>query len=202
MKDLEVLLHQSTIAQKAAVVEAGHFYANDQITEEELHGLNIGTEVSKKLQDMGLVVIPCLLVDNYNAPDIYSDKNLSQLKQEGYPTDWVFWEREVTPDAKELLVKLSETNKIKSKRGNTYLKEGFSLLVDDKGKYSCTILDAGLYINKFYLSNGICVTVLPEKFKPQQETTKRILKAAGYTIPILNIYYGNDSEKVSFDFSY
>jgi hypothetical protein len=202
MKDLEILLQQNNIVHKAAVVEAGHFYANNPITTEELQGLTIGIQATQKLKDMGLVVIPCTLVDNYNAPDIYSQQNLSQLKNDGYSTDWVFWEKEVVADAEELLGKLSDGNKIKQKKGKTYLKEGFSLLVDDTGKYSCSLLDAGLYVNKFFLSGGICVTVLPETFKPQQETTKKILKAAAYNIPIMNIYYAQDSKKVSLDFSY
>jgi hypothetical protein len=202
MKNLEALLQQPDISYKSAIVEAGHFYANNPITTEELYGLDIGGQVTQKLQDIGLIIIPCILVDNYNAPDIYSQQNLSQLAESGYNTDWVFWEREVVPDAEELLEKLASGNKTKSKKGKTYLKEGFSLLVDDKGTYSCSLLDAGLYVNKYYLSGGMCLTILPETFKPQQETTKRILKAAEYNIPIMNIYYGKDPEKVTVDFSF
>ncbi len=177
-----------------AVIEAGHFYANQSLTQEQLSGIDVGKTMIKKLNELGFQTIPCILIDNYNAVDTKSESNLVEIQGYDYNPKLVLWEKDAVPYSISLLESLKQNDKTKEKKGNMYLKEGFSILQNKDGKYSCALLDAGLYVMKFDLYSGICVTVLPESYKSQQETTKRILKGTGQEIPIINIYYKEDGE--------
>lgn len=188
---------------KRALVEAGHFYANQSLSGEHKLGIKIGQIAVNTLAEMGLQVTPCILIDDYNSPDLYSQENLAVLEQEGFVPQVIYKEKDLIPKAQGVLRLLEAANKVKPKHGAKYFKEGFKILVSDQGQYSCALLDAALYADKYQTFDGVCVTVLPENWinQTQQQTTKAILKGAGIVIPILNVYF-NGVGSISLDFNF
>lgn len=187
---------------KSALVEAGHFYGNKPLDAEQQLGIQVGRTVTSALLETGLHVTPCLLIDDYNAPDIYSETNLAALKKQGFVPAVIYKERDMISGAKNILNLLDFANKTKVKHGVKYFKDGFKILVSEQGKYSCALLDAALYVEKHQKYGGVSVTVLPETYayRVQQQATKSILRACDIAIPILNVYF-NQEALVSFDFN-
>lgn len=188
---------------KYALVEAGHFYGDKPLNSEQQLGVMVGQTVINALTDMGLQVTPCLLIDDYNAPDIYGVENLEALKEKGFVPSVIYRERSMIPRANSILSQLEIANKTKIRRGAKYFKDGFKILVSEQGKYSCALLDAALYAEKYQDFGGVCVTILPDTYtyRIQQQTTKSILKGCDVVVPILNVYFKQDG-LVSLDFDY
>lgn len=177
-----------------ALVEAGHFYADNPVGQEHQLGIRVGQAVTSALSELGLEVATCLLVDDYNVPDLYSSANVSRYTEWGYVPDHVYRERDLAPEANIILQMLTDRGKVKKqKNGRVHLTvEGYPLLVDanrSMNPLSCALLDSVLYAKKLKEHGGLCVTVIPQQFAVQQVVTRKILSAAGFNVPILNVYY-------------
>lgn len=188
-----------------ALVEAGHFYADKPLASEQQVGVCVGMATIDSLQEMGLIATPCILIDDYNAEDKTSESNVTQIRQLGFSPEVIYREKSSQAKAIEILEQLKTSNKTKYRKntGETYLKEGFIKLVKNDGKLTCALLDAALYVQKHQEYAGICVTVLADtpEYRTQQSYTKSILKAAAYSIPILNVYFSEEGS-ISVDFDY
>lgn len=178
-----------------ALVEAGYFYGNRPLSEEQQRGVTVGQNVTGALTEMGLHVTTCLLIDDYNVPNIYEVQNLEVLKEWGFKPSVIYRETLMIPGAESILIQLEANNKTKLRNGSKYLKDGFKRLVSNKGKYGCALLDAALYAEKYRVFSGVCVTVLPDTYgyRIQQQTARSILKGCGLSVPVLNVYFQQDS---------
>lgn len=186
-----------------ALVEAGHFYADREVGVEQKIGIEVGMAAISALEEMGLEVAPCILVDDYNASDLKTESNLLAIQEMGFIPEVTYREKDSLAKALAIIETLESEGKVKTKKsdGSKNLKNPWLRLVEGNGKLSCAILDAALYVQKHEEHGGICVTVLPESYKKQQEATRAILATAGYQMPILNVYFNMEGEiSVNFDF--
>lgn len=194
-----------------ACVEAAHIYTDEQPGLEHQMSAVIGTNVSRILEEMGVDVNRMLFVDDFNADskDLDIHEYESFITKHGFIPDVVVMETTLVEDAKEIVrvlegLGLTEVNK----NGATILKKKEKREKEVVLKKSpslgsvpaCSALDAALYIKKFEHS-GVCVTVLHERWKNQQDSVKRVITALGMEIPVLDVYY-SDTGDVSVDFDY
>jgi hypothetical protein len=202
-------LHQivTGISATSVNVEAGHFYSDLQLREIDVMGIRIGNNVVSLMQELGLHVGRCVLVDDFHAEDIYTTSNLQQMAGHGFLPDVVYMEGSFQDQARSLLTTLEQRGHVKEKKGRKLLKaDNIPMLQKENGDLSCSILDAAVYIAKHDTFGGIQVTVLPEEdegknYRRQQSYTKAILEKAGVSIPILDVFYDIDGT-VSVDFDY
>lgn len=189
----------------AALVEAGHFYADKPFSPEQEIGIKIGIAAIATLNEMGIKSNPCILVDDYNAKDQKSPEHLAKAYELGFSPEIIFREKDFVPQAQQMLETLEVTGKtkVRTKTGEKYLKERFIKLTKENGQLTCALLDAALYQDKQSHFGGVCVTVLPDTqdYRTQQECTKQILKALDLKVPILNVYFDPEG-KVSVDFNF
>ena len=205
-----------------AMVEAGHFYVRDGLSSEQLQGIAVGRQVIAALQDMGMQVSSCMFVDDFhlNGKDphgtgAFKSENLSDpkvrdaiisasiesLQDTGFAPEKVYLENDFAAPAQALYHQLEQAGVLKHKKDGTVRLNGIVVLTSD-GTPSCSLLDAATYLGKAQdLDGGLLVTVLPEKWERQQETTRAILAALNQKPPILNVYFSEGGElKVTFDF--
>jgi len=190
----------------SALVEAGHFYANEELTSEHYMSMRIGLRVVDGLKQIGLPSTLCLLIDDYNAPDVHSETNLAIAKAHGFNPVITFREKDQFLGTLDIFnsLKIRGKAKIRKKTGDWHLKDdGFAKIMNADGKPTCSLLDAALYCHQYTIGGGICVTVLPDTkvYRLEQLHTKSVLKAAGQKIPILNVYFGT-KEEIFLDFDY
>ncbi len=190
----------------SALIEGGHLYANEELTDIHYTSTQIALKVSASLREMGLATTLCAFIDDYNAPDTSATVNLARLEAQGFSPDVVFREKDYQDSAHAILATLVGCNRAKarSSTGDWHLKDdSFAKLMTSHGRPTCALLDAALYCHKQATYGGVCVTVLPDThaYRTQQNNTKTILRAAGKSIPLLNIYFMSQ-DLLSLDFDY
>jgi hypothetical protein len=180
------------------VVEAGHIYVNEVPSLEHKMGAEIGSQASKLFEMLGYKVQKWLFVDNYNP--YFEDKPIildeqayvDSLKDVGFSPDKVMYEADLVDKAEDVLEHLIAEN-FASKHdltGKYLLNKGNYLLYDpETNHYSCSLLDACLYLEKAKVGDG-AITIIDQQYTPQQKGTLTILKKLGVdTSPIVPIYY-------------
>jgi len=202
----------SVAKQKSvACVEAGHIYTDEMPSLSHEIGAIVGANVCTELEKMGIGVQRMLFVDDYNVAS--NDLNLTDysnlLSQHGFTVDRTVMESTLIKDAKEVIVRLQMSSMTElSRNGAVVLKKNHKkekeiVLKKSPGMGSvpaCAALDAALYLIKAKEA-GICVTVLHKEWKDQQEGVRRVLKALGENVSILEVYYSDDGEvEVVFDY--
>ncbi|MBP6098549.1 MAG: hypothetical protein KA477_01040 [Candidatus Levybacteria bacterium] len=197
--------------QTVVCIEAGHIYTDETPSLSHEIGAIVGHNVSQILEGMGVTVQKMLFVDDYNAlsHNLNVEEYRSLLNSHGFEPDILVMESSLVQDAYQVIAELevnslTETNK----NGALILKKNHKKEKDIVLRKSpsmeslpaCAALDTALYIKKNERA-GICVTVLHEKWKSQQEAVKKVLKALGKDIPILEIFF-TDYGEIEIDFDY
>ncbi len=192
-------------------VEAGHIYTDETPSLKHEIGAMVGAKVSSLLEEMGFSVQRMLFIDDYNAVsnDLDIGSYQSLLQGHGFAPEVTVMESSLTQNAQEIVETLEKQGLTEENRnGTVVLKKGHKREKDIVLKKSpgmglvpsCAALDAALYLKKFE-TVGVCVTVLHQEWKGQQEGVKKVLNALGKSIPILEVYYTDDGD-IEFDFDY
>lgn len=207
-----------------AVIEAAHFYTDRVFGSEEMLSAKIGSQICDALTQLSIgPIVPMLFIDNLNVDanvTNHTSDNTATLAHSGFHPEVTIYEADMVAKAENILAQIikrgqrhiedTQTGKIHKKntfvkiaRGGIYLKKDFKELQKLDGSYTCALLDAAAYVEKFNMFGAVCVTVLPNNsfYSEQQKTTKAILKAAGYDIPILNVYFDQDG-KLTFEYDF
>lgn len=192
-------------------VEAGHIYTDEVPTQSHETGASVGSKVSALLGEMGFDVQKMLFVDDYNAQS--SDLDLGSYQDliscHGFTPEVTVMESTLVQEAEEIVTSLQEQGLTEENRnGAVILKKSYKREKDIVLRKSpamgfmsgCAALDAALYLRKSKTAE-LCVTVLHREWKDQQASVKKILKALGKEIPILEVYY-NDEGDIEVDFDY
>lgn len=191
-----------------ALIEAGHIYAGNQPDGEVTMGLEIGRALYESLVEMGMKVDTMLFIDDYNGHG--SGPETLQAMQPIFETTGFFpvhivYENNLVNSARNLQYSLP---KVKQRSKSVFAVVGSDIIDIERTdefnetKVTCIALDAALYLEKAKQANGgLLVTVLPQQYKPQQEKTKALARAAGCNAPILNCYF-DDQGKIKVDFDY
>lgn len=192
-------------------VEAAHIYTDEVPGFKHQLGAVIGANVCRILGGMGVDVQRMLFVDDFNA--VSNDLSLSEygefIGEHGFTPDIVVMESTLVDDANRLIGQLEEAGLTERNRnGATVLKKNNKrdkdiVLVKSPIMGSipaCNALDAALYLRKFETA-GVCVTILDKQWQDQQNSVKKVLKALGKDIPILEVYYLENGE-IEVDFDY
>lgn len=145
-----------------------------------------------------------LLLNNQiiEPPVLFIHKLKKYLSASGFSPDKVILESEQIPTARILLEKLIEKDKVKSNRsGKLMLKSGWIPLTGKSGNLncpSCSLLDAALYQSKLTACD-VTITILPEKYKSQQNQVRAILAELGFVKPkIIVIYFSLQTLTVNY----
>lgn len=204
---LQQEINSLNIQSQQVIVEAGHIYSGEKVSDEHQMGLMIGRCVAEVLEEIGLEVSTMLFIDDYNGSG-ESQETLSlyqeSLNSIGFEPKEIVYETSLTTMANDLILDLKRKGKVKKIKERDCLLAGSQGLIDlwRNGKYSCSILDAALYLTKAQKSDGgLLVTVLPKSYREQQRKTKLILSAMQFNTPILNVYFNADG-KIEVDFDY
>ena len=185
---------------KNALIEAGHFYVQDDITDQHLTGALLGKQIADEIRAVGVNAITSIFVDDYSngclpLSDQDTEVKLQQYDQRGFTPDIVYYEKDMVGQARALSWEMKQDGKVVVfKNGKHFLKEDGTFLSDGVWP-GCSLLDAALFCKKHESmpeEGGVCITVLPDTYKTQQQSVKKILNAAGKQIPIINIYYDKE----------
>jgi hypothetical protein len=224
MSELQTYFQQT--GYKTALVEAGHFYANKEVGDEQEVGVQVGQELIGRLSSLGVRAVPALFIDNYNAsdPGDMVKRNRAVLEGWGWTPGNVLWERQAVGTAMGLIEKLNATeNPVTHKplanqwrNGSCHLEwhtprttqHGLIYDHDDiqlmnrEGHLSCPVLDAASHVQRWQTmgQEGVCVTVLPDTYQQQQWEMQQVLRLSGLQVPIINAFYdrqGNYQVKIS-----
>lgn len=198
--------------QKPVVcVEAGHIYTDESPTIRHEIGAIVGKNVSNILEGLGVQVQRMLFVDDYH-PTTHSldlDSYQKLLAERGFVADKVVMESSLNDAAEDVITLLQDKSLIDVKKNGaiilkkTHKKEKDIVLRKSPemgGAPACAALDTALYLKKSE-STGVCVTILHDEWKEQQSGVKKVLKALGKDIPILEVYY-SDYGDIEVDFDY
>ncbi len=216
----------SDLPFQSAIIEAGHFYADkgmspmgDSDVRHAMMGIDLVSEVLRNIG--GKQARLWWFIDEMHQNDhfdrmtqdgLFSSPLYEEMKRRWtLPPDNIVFESEpeLQQEALNLVDKIPGEWLINMRKGISLVREGMPNYIlckkDSRKKFcdpSCSLLDAALYVRKseFTEENGVCITILPEEYRSQQDTTKLILKRTGYNIPILNVYF-NKTREVSLDFS-
>lgn len=173
--------------ESKVIVEAGHIYTNELPAEEHEIGAKIGSEICKALKDLGFVVEKWLFIDDYNPqfenkPILLDEsKYESQLASLGFVPDVKVYESALVEQAEQALQSLVQNNyaqKDYKSQKVALCKHNILLFDPETKKYSCSLLDACLYMKKAQKGN-VSITVLDQQFEPQQKGTLTVLKKLG-----------------------
>ena len=195
-----------------AWVEAGHIYADEIPSLSHEVGAIVGAKVSIALENMGILVKKMLFIDDYNAQSNTLDleNNQSLLSEHGFVADRLIMESSLVSDAEKVIAELEQGSLTEiNKHGAVILKKNHKKDKEVVLRKSpemgttpaCVALDTALYIKKQEEEAGICVTVLHSEWKSQQNAVKKVLKALGKDLPILEVYYTDEGD-IEIDFEY
>lgn len=210
--NLQIILNASVDKHRPKFcVEAAHVYTDEVPGIKHQLGAVIGANVCQILQEMGVDVQRMLFVDDFNA--LSNDLSLEDyegfIAKHGFAPDLVVMESTLINSANKLIEQLEESGLTeKNKNGATVLKKGNKKEKDIVLRKSpvmgsvpaCNALDAALYLKK-HEAAGVCVTILDKQWQDQQTSVKKVLKALGKEIPILEVYY-SESGDLEVDFDY
>jgi len=181
---------------KKVIVEASHIYTDHTPGKEH----EIGAKIASVMD--GFLSWPDYVVENWLFIDDLLDHNpegksfdlvgyLEFLEGFGFIPDKIVHESDLISDAEKHFSKLEYFHLITKGKDGVYLKDGNKTLKEGE-KFSCSLLDACFYLKKLKCAD-FTITILPESYKDQQSSTKKILKSLGKnTSPILNVFYTED----------
>lgn len=192
-----------------AVIEAGHQYADSRFSpvgEKDLYLSKMGKEIAMEIRES--FMLPSSLwwfIDELHCSPDGIDKsfieNLRDMnKKTGFNPEVTIFEsnKNLQDEALSLIERIPEEHLLKYRKGVSLIRDGQSnylLCQKDKNKNlydpKCCLIDAALYVKKWDTTKreGVCITILPNVYEDQQDTTKLILERADFSIPIVNIYY-------------
>lgn len=193
-------------SRESVVVEAAHIYADKQPAEEQLTSALLASGVSAGLKAR---IVRTLLIDDYNVVEktLNTKSYLDWLSDHGYVPDHVFMESDLVSDARELVKELKD--RIPPKKfwipKNDFRKQNHELafwtrerkvfVVTRENRPSCPLLDAALYLRKSRLA-AASLTVLPERYAPEQRATGAILEKLDRSLPIVNLYFSSKGRRI------
>lgn len=205
---------------KRVIVEMGHIYLSpayldrdEVITDEEVQSIDIGLQVMSSLAELGIPLQSMLFVDDLHGfedargfdlnPELQENLQLvvSTFEEMGFTPDKVVSEAEMTSTAwylYGLLKKKGVVNNGGRRLSENYFNAPLKNGSKDDERPSCSLIDAALYLTKLGPQNeGMAVTILHEKYKPQQLEVKGILSAYGLRSPNVTVVYYNDAGEVT-----
>lgn len=201
----------SNVQLRPVCIEAAHIYMDEEPTLRHEIGAMVGARLATIIEEMGFPVERMLFIDDYNASsqdlDIGAYRQL--ISEHGFASDTLVMESSLVEQADHVIALLEQQGMTEvTKQGATILKKNYkkdSTIVlkksPDRGAIpACAALDAALYLRK-YEQSGICITVLHEEWKGQQDGVKKVLQTLGANIPIFEVYY-NDVGDVDVEFDY
>lgn len=202
-----------------ASIEAGHFYLYPDTKNGETRVLSpeqkIGIQLAADFaRECGIVASFLLFVDDYhgnpfldrewdnetienflrNHPDVQSA--LSLFEMSGIQPN-IISELELTSAAAYLYVRLLKRGTVGNGKRNLIGEyKGAAVLTRD-GEPTCALIDAALYLRKIgHTKKNPTITVLPLRYKSQQEQVKNILSAFGLVKPPITVIYHDDEGNV------
>lgn len=180
---------------RSVCVEAAHIYMNATPNDEHYFSAQVGARLSEELETKDCFVSKMLFIDNYNpGPDEFVldvEGYLAHLRQEEFGPNIVTFETALELPARNLLMSLN--NNVYKLEGRIFLNHR-NILVMDHERPTCNLLDATLYVAKFSLFE-LSITVLPNSYKTQQASVRRVLRALGYThLSIINVYFDENRQ--------
>lgn len=180
---------------KKVCVEAAHIYVDQEPCEEHSFCAQVGAQLSEALLLKGMEITKMLFVDDYH-PDISTapfpmSHYLELLEGQGFHPDEVVMESDLVKPAFCLMRTADGQTVTEGER--VFLRQPRLALMTN-GVFSCNILDAALYLDKFNRFD-YTVTVLPAGYKDQQKNVRRMLKAFGHeNFPVTNVFYDEKRE--------
>lgn len=189
---------------ETVVIEAAHIYADQEPGDEQKIGAQIAAQISAGLEARAR---KALLIDNLNVAKSTLSKEayLAQLKAWGFIPDDVFMETDLVAGVTEaggLIDVIKQRRLVKVKNGEGLTKrfwdqdqEKMIGLVKKDGIPTCPALDALLYKRKSSLGQA-CVTILPGTYADQQIATQSIMKKAGISVPIANLFFNQTGGRI------
>ena len=183
--------------EEKIIIEAAHIYTYEHTAPEHLISAQIGASISQYFHLLGAKVEHWLFIDNYNhhfenKPEILDlQDHVHKISEQGWKPHHLVFEKDLVTSAHQILETLLKEQYAKEhSSGAIILAKGNILLYDPHvRRYSCSLLDASLYIQKLSTSST-CITVLPQEYHTQQCATKLILKKLGVdTKDIHSVYF-------------
>lgn len=199
--------------QKQVVcVEAGHIYTDETPSLTHEIGAMVGSEYCKALERIGIQVQKMLFIDDFNAKsqDLDIDSYTGILAKHGFMPDSIIMESSLFESAQDVISQLEAREMIDVNRHGAIILKKYDKKEKDivlqkspnmGGAPACAALDTALYLKK-YEDSGICLTVLPTEWKGQQNGVKKVLKALGKKVPIIEVYYTDEGDIEVEDFDY
>ncbi len=192
-REQEILLATEKLQLKKAVVECGHFYTGKPFDEGQEFGVGIGLNIAQQLEVAGLTVEKWLFVDDFHGAATEYSAEIGQLANWSFEPNKIVSEAEQTGLALVLHDLLRLRGVIEPGQIDLPWWQGGVRLIYNHSQYtnpSCELIDASLYIEKLGPNKDrLCVTVLPDFYKEQQEKTRKILRAYGLFKPLIMVIY-------------
>lgn len=204
------------------LLEMGHVYLSPDylgrdestfVTDEEMQGVQIGLALMDELCREGFPVQSILFVDDFHGfvdaegfddnPDLENKLRdiLDVFAEMGFQPDKVISEAGMTTSAWYLYSLLKQNGSVNGgakQLSEMYGKASLKNGTKDEERPSCSLIDAALYLTKVGPTNGNhAITVIHQKYKPQQLEVKQILLAYGMVHPNVSVVYYDDSGEVT-----
>lgn len=205
----------NTIEGCVPVLEACHFYARHELSQDELNELRshavVSSDLIKSMQNFGQNVQSALFIDDLNIVNghqISSDSNqnminlIELLHTNGYHFDHTYFESAMINGAStiisELLLKgaAQKHGQLGFMNWQADQDQRVSLLksTSEETIPTCAVLDTTCYLEKAkqYGETSVHITLLPASFKSEQDDCMKILKEIDEKVKIINIYIEED----------
>lgn len=199
-------------------IEAAHFYLYEEekgesvgFLEEQKLGVKIAIQVANKL---GITPQFLLFIDDYhgnpylhlNPPENIQSLLIDQVEVKSAQTYFqqngiqpqIISEWELTSTAAHLYHLLLQKGVVA--KGRRQLSNEFASvqLLTNEGDPTCSLIDAALYLKKIGPTRTQpTITVLPIRYKSQQDQVKQILAAFGVFKPFIIVIYHDDDGVVT-----
>lgn len=195
-------------------IEAGHFYLYEDEKGEPPGFLNeqyLGVQLAFQIaQESGCEAEFLLFIDDYHGnPDLDRDWQDEDIQHtllqhpDAQPAYQAFQEQGIEPllvselavtsAAAHLLHLLIKKGVVAKGNKNLLSDYGNVSLVTKDNQPTCSLIDSALYLKKIGVTQDqSTVTVLPIRYKPQQEQVKQILRAFGVAHPPITVVYHDD----------
>ncbi|MBL7150907.1 hypothetical protein ISS86_03175 [Candidatus Microgenomates bacterium] len=212
---------------KSVCVEAAHVYVGESFSEEHKLGAEIGADILAHLADLGIKSCAMLFIDDlpeHNKqlnPGCYSQDPegfQASLNDHGFCPEKFVLESSLVQGAQILINKLEFKGIAKSRKRKSYaigerrkVFPRFAPSAPGGGLFYlervdmfndttpvCAVLDAALYLEKLRESD-VCITVLSDSYKKEQERAKFLVRALGNKQTIINVYFNEEGE-IDIDF--
>lgn|GEM_PF-3277276 len=199
-------------------IEAGHFYL---FQDEKCEPVGFLSEQKKGIQlachlatELGLSVQFLLFIDDYHgnphldkewqAEEIYHTllnsvevQSACQFYHDAGIQPLLLSELELTTAAAHLYNQLVHVKAVSNGKRALIKSFGGALLLTKENQPSCSLIDAALYLKKIGFSRqDNTTTILPRRYKTQQDQVKNILEAIGVILPPITVIYHDDEGRI------